>query len=338
ACTVSEDIMRTHNIQLRWSSETKIYSKTRDVIEFECISGYRRKSPPHTFRATCWEGKLMYPECSAKSCTDRTQPNTDRVDTNQVKVATTGSIDTCRRQELAQAQSRAEGGRRSGNPPRLPQAPPGLLQFPALPLGAAAVPAAPAAAKPSGPGFQPGPFCSWAPAWLPPWLRVGKPPRSRFPDSPGFCALLPLPRPLQQRCLPRPFGSSPTRPSRGRTDQVSALVPGKEELNTVKLYAHRGDAVTVYVCGGNPILFELEKNLYPTVYTLWSYPDLLPTFTTWPLVLEKLVGGAGGGARWRRSRRPRFHLVSGIQLNRDQTILNTYELNRRLKRRVATTL
>ncbi|XP_035933102.2 eukaryotic translation initiation factor 2D isoform X8 [Halichoerus grypus] len=76
------------------------------------------------------------------------------------------------------------------------------------------------------------------------------------------------------------------------TDQVSALVPGKEELNVVKLYAHRGDAVTVYVCGGNPILFELEKNLYPTVYTLWSYPDLLPMFTTWPLVLEKLVGGA----------------------------------------------
>eukprot|EP00074_Homo_sapiens_P081831 XP_016856019.1 eukaryotic translation initiation factor 2D isoform X4 [Homo sapiens] len=76
------------------------------------------------------------------------------------------------------------------------------------------------------------------------------------------------------------------------TDQVSELVPGKEELNIVKLYAHKGDAVTVYVSGGNPILFELEKNLYPTVYTLWSYPDLLPTFTTWPLVLEKLVGGA----------------------------------------------
>ncbi|XP_016070732.1 PREDICTED: eukaryotic translation initiation factor 2D isoform X2 [Miniopterus natalensis] len=76
------------------------------------------------------------------------------------------------------------------------------------------------------------------------------------------------------------------------TDQVSELVPGKEELNVVKLYAHRGEAVTVYVSGGNPILFELEKNLYPTVYTLWSYPDLLPTFTTWPLVLEKLVGGA----------------------------------------------
>ncbi|XP_044905228.1 eukaryotic translation initiation factor 2D isoform X5 [Felis catus] len=76
------------------------------------------------------------------------------------------------------------------------------------------------------------------------------------------------------------------------TDQVSVLVPGKEELNIVKLYAHRGDAVTVYVSGGNPILFEVEKTLYPTVYTLWSYPDLLPAFTTWPPVLEKLVGGA----------------------------------------------
>ncbi|XP_027273495.1 eukaryotic translation initiation factor 2D isoform X2 [Cricetulus griseus] len=76
------------------------------------------------------------------------------------------------------------------------------------------------------------------------------------------------------------------------TDQASELIPGKEELNVVKLYAHKGDAVTVYMSGGNPILFELEKNLYPTVYTLWSYPDLLPAFTTWPLVLDKLVGGA----------------------------------------------
>ncbi|XP_042782168.1 uncharacterized protein LOC122212373 [Panthera leo] len=115
-----------------------------------------------------------------------------------------------------------------------------------------------------------------------------------FLTAPGVCALLLFPRPLQQTCLPRPFGSSPTRPSRGRTgtDQVSVLVPGKEELNIVKLYAHRGDAVTVYVSGGNPILFEVEKNLYPTVYALWSYPDLLPAFTTWPPVLEKLMGGA----------------------------------------------
>ncbi|XP_043820469.1 eukaryotic translation initiation factor 2D [Dromiciops gliroides] len=75
-------------------------------------------------------------------------------------------------------------------------------------------------------------------------------------------------------------------------EQLSELVPGKDELNIVKLYAHKGDAVAVYVSGRNPVLFELKGTLYPTVYTLWSYPHLLPAFTTWPPVLEKLVGGA----------------------------------------------
>ncbi|XP_077934464.1 complement factor H-related protein 3-like isoform X2 [Halichoerus grypus] len=64
ACTASEDIMRTHNIRFRWSSKKKIYSKMSDIIEFECIPGYRMKTPLHTFRATCREGKLTYPECS----------------------------------------------------------------------------------------------------------------------------------------------------------------------------------------------------------------------------------------------------------------------------------
>ncbi|XP_053562567.1 eukaryotic translation initiation factor 2D [Bombina bombina] len=76
------------------------------------------------------------------------------------------------------------------------------------------------------------------------------------------------------------------------TENLSDLMPSKEELNIVKVYAHKGESVTVYVHNRNPIVFELEKNLYPTVYTLWSFPDLLPAFTTWPLVLEKLSGGA----------------------------------------------
>ncbi|XP_053310396.1 eukaryotic translation initiation factor 2D [Spea bombifrons] len=73
---------------------------------------------------------------------------------------------------------------------------------------------------------------------------------------------------------------------------LAELMPPKEELNIVKVYAHKGDAVTVYVHNRNPIMFELEKNLYPSVYTLWRYPDLLPAFTTWLPVLEKLIGGA----------------------------------------------
>lgn len=76
------------------------------------------------------------------------------------------------------------------------------------------------------------------------------------------------------------------------SDELSELVPNKEELNVVKIYAHKGDAVTLYVLNKNPLFFELEKHLYPTVYVLWRFPALLPAFTTWPLVLQKLTGGA----------------------------------------------
>nr|XP_056701514.1 eukaryotic translation initiation factor 2D isoform X2 [Euleptes europaea] len=76
------------------------------------------------------------------------------------------------------------------------------------------------------------------------------------------------------------------------TEQLSEVVPNKEELNIIKLYTHKGEALTVYANSRNPILFEMEKALYPTVYTLWAHPDLLPAFSTWPPVLHKLAGGA----------------------------------------------
>ncbi|XP_041091899.1 eukaryotic translation initiation factor 2D-like isoform X3 [Polyodon spathula] len=75
-------------------------------------------------------------------------------------------------------------------------------------------------------------------------------------------------------------------------EQISKLIPNKEDLNVVKVYTHKGDSVTLYVLHENPIFFEVEKKLYPTVYTLWLFPDLLPVFTTWPAVLQKLAGGA----------------------------------------------
>ncbi|NXN93351.1 EIF2D factor, partial [Rhinopomastus cyanomelas] len=75
-------------------------------------------------------------------------------------------------------------------------------------------------------------------------------------------------------------------------EQLTEFIPNKEELNVVKIYSHKGEAVTVYMNSKNPILFEVEKALYPTVYALWIYPDLLPAFSTWPPVLQKLAGGA----------------------------------------------
>ena len=60
---LSEEIMRMYNIQLRWSSTKHISAGAGDIVEFECQHGYRRKTPLHTFRATCQEGKLTYPVC-----------------------------------------------------------------------------------------------------------------------------------------------------------------------------------------------------------------------------------------------------------------------------------
>ncbi|XP_033008776.1 eukaryotic translation initiation factor 2D isoform X2 [Lacerta agilis] len=48
------------------------------------------------------------------------------------------------------------------------------------------------------------------------------------------------------------------------SEQLSEVVPNKEELNIIKLYAHKGDALTVYANGRIPVLFEMEKRLYPT--------------------------------------------------------------------------
>ncbi|KAM9786213.1 eukaryotic translation initiation factor 2D [Neosynchiropus ocellatus] len=75
-------------------------------------------------------------------------------------------------------------------------------------------------------------------------------------------------------------------------EDLLELLPNKEELNVVKIYSHKGDAVTLYVLHKNPLFFELDRCLYPTVYMLWRYPAVLPTFKTWPPVLQKLTGGA----------------------------------------------
>ncbi|XP_018416818.1 PREDICTED: eukaryotic translation initiation factor 2D isoform X1 [Nanorana parkeri] len=76
------------------------------------------------------------------------------------------------------------------------------------------------------------------------------------------------------------------------TENLADLMPSKEDLTVVKVFVHKGDAVSVYVHNKNPIIFELERRFYPTVYTLWRHPDILPVFSTWPPVFERMNGGA----------------------------------------------
>ncbi|OWK08541.1 hypothetical protein Celaphus_00011265, partial [Cervus elaphus hippelaphus] len=57
-CVISEEMMKQHNIQLKWRDDKKIYTRTDDTIEFTCKRGYRPRTPNHTFRTTCQKGKL----------------------------------------------------------------------------------------------------------------------------------------------------------------------------------------------------------------------------------------------------------------------------------------
>ncbi|XP_013783321.1 eukaryotic translation initiation factor 2D-like [Limulus polyphemus] len=75
-------------------------------------------------------------------------------------------------------------------------------------------------------------------------------------------------------------------------EDADILIPKKEEITKMKVMTHSGNHVMIYFCGANPILFELENRIIPTVYTLWKFPNLLSTVTTWTPVFEKLMGGA----------------------------------------------
>ncbi|PSN35430.1 Eukaryotic translation initiation factor 2D [Blattella germanica] len=75
-------------------------------------------------------------------------------------------------------------------------------------------------------------------------------------------------------------------------NQVDEILPPKESLSVVKLITHGGTLVLVYVVNKDPVVFDVEDVLFPTVYTLWKLPHLLPVFTTWPAVIQKLAGGA----------------------------------------------
>jgi len=58
-------------------------------------------------------------------------------------------------------------------------------------------------------------------------------------------------------------------------EELNELIPNKEELNNVKIYAHKGDAVTVYVLHKNPIFFQLEKQVFPTGESAGHHQSLL---------------------------------------------------------------
>ncbi|XP_071848410.1 eukaryotic translation initiation factor 2D-like [Apostichopus japonicus] len=77
------------------------------------------------------------------------------------------------------------------------------------------------------------------------------------------------------------------------TPEVMAdILPNKMTVNVMKLTTHSGEDILVYLLESQPLFFECNERLYPTVYILWSLPDLVPSLSTWPPVFEKLAKGA----------------------------------------------
>ncbi|XP_034251739.1 LOW QUALITY PROTEIN: eukaryotic translation initiation factor 2D [Thrips palmi] len=75
-------------------------------------------------------------------------------------------------------------------------------------------------------------------------------------------------------------------------DAFNECIPNKDPVSVMKVYTHTKQAVHVYSIEKGPIAFEMENKLFPALYLLWQFPDLVPTFTTWPPVLDKIKNGA----------------------------------------------
>ncbi|GFT71452.1 eukaryotic translation initiation factor 2D [Nephila pilipes] len=75
-------------------------------------------------------------------------------------------------------------------------------------------------------------------------------------------------------------------------NDINVLIPSKNEMNQVKSMTHSGSIAMIYCSVENPIFFQIGERCYPSLYTLWLYPRLLPTVITSNSVLEKIVNGA----------------------------------------------
>ncbi|NXC73196.1 CFAH factor, partial [Anhinga anhinga] len=91
ACTASEEDMARNNIELKWITRKKLYSRSGDVIEFKCKRGYLEDPASLPFRAQCIEGTLEYPQCKrGKNCT----VHKTILDRNNIKLWSSGLSST----------------------------------------------------------------------------------------------------------------------------------------------------------------------------------------------------------------------------------------------------
>ena len=76
-------------------------------------------------------------------------------------------------------------------------------------------------------------------------------------------------------------------------DDLMQIIPAKDDMTITKIYTHAGENVVIYSVQKVPVVFEVDRHILPTVYTLWKYHTMMTTFTTYPQLLEKFLNGAG---------------------------------------------
>jgi len=80
-------------------------------------------------------------------------------------------------------------------------------------------------------------------------------------------------------------------------EEIHSIFPKKEPINVTKIVTYNGYTVMLYCMLKTPMFFDIHLDfdvtiLLPTVYTLWQYPQLLKTFTTYASIIPKLSCGA----------------------------------------------
>ena len=73
---------------------------------------------------------------------------------------------------------------------------------------------------------------------------------------------------------------------------IDKLIPAGQSVIMIKMETHLGMIVNMYVVDQVPLVLEIDSVVFPSVYMLWQYPDILPSFRVWPHLITKLTTGA----------------------------------------------
>ncbi|XP_044156525.1 complement factor H-related protein 1-like isoform X1 [Bufo gargarizans] len=134
-CTAKERDMESNNIQLRWRSDRKLYTRHGETIEFICKPGH--EAPPDTqMKITCNQGNLEYPKCFKRGFCVLQQSTmiANNIHYNLSTVVDHGQtiLFQCNDGMMAENKLEAKCEQRKINYPRCTAARPGGILFPLL--------------------------------------------------------------------------------------------------------------------------------------------------------------------------------------------------------------